>query len=226
MHLDQHIKTHLGCAVVKVFEVRHLQAGDDEQNGIRPQRSRLNDLIRVKGEVFSQYREAAGRSGRLKVVIGALKKVDVGQHREACSAALLIAACDICGMEIRANDAFTGACAFDLGNHRRLVPSYPIRQRLSKSAYRVSALCRQRQLTDGTSLLPLRHFFRLAVKNRFQHGGRRELGAHIDDPRSGCAESVCVKETNSASFSAAAPEPKASSARAIPSARLSAPPDT
>ncbi|MCY1545438.1 hypothetical protein D9M68_813810 [compost metagenome] len=124
MHLDQHRHVQPLRQRFQIGHLRVVQAGGDQQDGVGPHGAGLVDLVRVHHEVLAQHREVTAGTSLFQIVGAALKKLLVGQHRQAGGADLAIAfgvaLGDVGRDEVFAQHALARAGLLDLGDHRGL----------------------------------------------------------------------------------------------------------
>ena len=105
------------ASVSSVASRRVVERRDDQQDAIRTERPRLDDLVFVEHEVLAQHRQRACRRAPQRDRRPALEELAVGQHRKAGRAARLVAARDRGRIEDRPQHAAAGARLLDLGDH-------------------------------------------------------------------------------------------------------------
>src|SRR5439155_27090330 len=89
-------------------ELRAVQRRDDQKHGIREMRPRLVELQLVHHELFVERGQRHLLTDRPQVVVAALEKFLVGQDGERCGTVLVIGRGDREGIEILAEDPFSG----------------------------------------------------------------------------------------------------------------------
>lgn len=117
MHLDQHRHIQRHRQRLESLHLRVIQAGGNQQNTVSAHDAGFIDLVGVDDEILAQHRQAARGARLLQVVNAALKKLLVGQHRQAGRAELGIALGDVCGNEVGAQHALGRTRLLDFGNH-------------------------------------------------------------------------------------------------------------
>ncbi len=130
MHLHQHIHAQLRREDGEFAHPGILQGGDNQQDGVRADDTRLDHLIGIHGEILAQHRQRAGGARLLEMLVGALEKIHVGQHRQAGGAVAFITPGDVGRPEIRAQQALAGARLLDLGDDRGTTGGKPAPDRL------------------------------------------------------------------------------------------------
>src|SRR5581483_1720032 len=160
------------------------------------------------------HRQPAGGARLPQVVVVALEELLVGQHRQACGAAVGVLAGDPGRVEVGADQALAGRGLLDLGDDAGAGAGDA--QRTGEAARPVGLRRRPLQLAAGAALRQCRDLLALARKDRFEDVG---LGVHAFAPFN-----CCVTATNCSSFARAAPEASAVRASAMPPAIESATP--
>src|SRR5690606_16305051 len=110
----------------------------------------------------------AGRAGGLQVVIAALEKIPIRQHRQTGGATTLVARGNRGGLEILADHAFRRRRFLDLGDHRCLALPNAMLQCVDKTPRRgllVHGLRLLSTLQQRVCFWQCGDFFRLAPKN-------------------------------------------------------------
>ena len=209
VHFNQHIQIDAFGNGSQLGHLHVIQRRDDQQNAIRPQCARFNDLIRIDHEVLADHRQLARRTGLLQVSIGTLKVVNVGQNRQTRCAAQLITFGNVGRNKIFTDHALARRCLFDFGNHRRLLEFGLGQQSFGKTAYRICLSRQTFKLRQAHACAALGDFLNFTRQNFFQNG--RHTHASFS-----CLK-IAVKAPSSSSFSRARPVCNASWAKATPS---------
>src|SRR5690606_35096690 len=206
-----------------------VEPGQDQQHAVGAEHARLVHLVRIDHEVLAQHRQRAGRARLLKVNIGALEIVHVGQHREAGRTAGFVAARDRGRVEVGADHALRGAGLLHLGDHRG-VPGGDLRfDGVGEAAHRRRIGQARGQLRARHACAALGHLLHLAREDAGQHVVRWQAAHATPSPpaRAGsAAASARVAATNPSSFARAAPEAMVARASSTPPAIESATPAT
>ncbi len=77
----QHIEPNLHRTPAQQGQFLPVQDRGNQQDAVRAQRSRFINLVGVDGEILAQHRQGTGIAGGDQIIIGALKKIHIGQHR-------------------------------------------------------------------------------------------------------------------------------------------------
>src|SRR5579863_4578850 len=97
-------------------QLRLIEDGADEQDGIRAPRARFVDLVLVEDEIFAQHRYLYGLLDDGQIGGRAEKKVRFRKHRDGGGSVRLVGARYLQRIESRREQALRGRGAFDLGN--------------------------------------------------------------------------------------------------------------
>ena len=136
MHFHQHRHAHLVRQGLKRFHLIKGQRCRDQQDGVRPHRPRLVDLVLMHHEILAQHRQTARRARLLQIGCTALEKLLVGQHRQARGAVPRITARNLRRMKILTDYPFARAGFFYFGNHCRMAYSNFASDRPDEIAHR------------------------------------------------------------------------------------------
>ncbi len=167
VHLDQHVQAELGRQRRQVRHVRGRvgKGRGDQQDAVGTQRARLHDLVGIDGEILAQHRQRDRGARRLQVRIRPLEEIDVGQHRKAGRAALLVGSRQRGRIEIGPDQALAGRGLLDLGDHR-VAPGGDARgQRIGKAAHRRGVTRHGAQLREAARAAALGDFLVLALQD-------------------------------------------------------------
>ena len=119
MYLDEHRHAERSRGRFEFAHAHDIKRGNDQQDAIGAHRARFKQLIRLEHEILAQHRQAACRARLSQALGAALKKLRIGQHRQAPRAMPGIACRDRRRIEILAQHAPARTRFLDLGNHRR-----------------------------------------------------------------------------------------------------------
>ena len=159
---------------------RQVEGGDDEQNGVGAHRPRLVNLVGIDDEILTQHGQFAGSTRGLQIRRRPLKKLPVGQHRQAGCTVRRIIGGNISRLEIAAQNAFRRAGLFDFGNNRRLAgrPLTPYRA----DEITGGRACQRLGLHGCQRLVPLRlgDFVAFNGKNFLQNIAHRFFSLFIE----------------------------------------------
>ncbi len=210
VNFNKHIKGKVCGALRQLFQAHRVQGRYNQQDTISPDGASFCHLIGVNDEVLANNRQVTGRARLLEIFIAALKKMFVGQHRQAIGASCRILGSNTCRVKVFANQAFARRRFFDLGNHSRLLLIHALSQCAYETPPVVHGVARQLFLHGQADLLAvLLNLPLLAVEYFFQN----RACAHLANP--------CVISASCCSFSSAAPLFSISCARATPAGRSS-----
>ena len=87
VHLDQRRQPQLPGTRLQRLERRLIERGDDQQHGVGPRGTRLEQLVLVHHEVLAQQRHVHGRAHGLQVRQRAVEERRLGEHRDGGGAA-------------------------------------------------------------------------------------------------------------------------------------------
>ena len=102
--------------VVQPAELCVVETLGDQQHGVGPGDSRLQDLVGIEDEILAQQRQIDGRADLAQIVETALEMRPVGQHADAGGPVLLVDLGDLDGVEVGAEDAPRGAGLLHFGD--------------------------------------------------------------------------------------------------------------
>ena len=170
MHLHEHIQPGIASSCRKLAHLRVCQRGDNQQYRVRTQGPGLHHLVGVEGEILAQYRQRTCVARQAQILIRALEKIHVGQHREAGGTAVAVAAGNLRRVEVLANHTLARRGLLHLGDHRGISRSDPVPQCLHKAprSALLGATCFQHcERIPGTARC---HLLAFARKNAAQDG--------------------------------------------------------
>ena len=118
VHLDQGVHAAFDRGGLYLLHLGVVQGGDDDQDGVSPQRARFVHLPGVDHEVLAQHRDRYRPARLFQEHVRPLEPALVGQDRQAGGTARFIGAGMSRGIEIGADQALGGAGLLHLGDQR------------------------------------------------------------------------------------------------------------
>src|ERR1700730_9027961 len=82
VHFDQNAHAELMCAGLERGQPRILESGNDQENAIGTERSRLQHLVLVDHKIFAQCRQAASLARCVQMLRASLEIIPIGQYRK------------------------------------------------------------------------------------------------------------------------------------------------
>ena len=94
VHLDKHVQPSLRRMRVELFEFEPRQRRNDQQDGIRARRTRLENLIAIDDEVLAKQRQLRRGADRRQVIERAVEEHRLGQDRDRSRSGAIVGARD------------------------------------------------------------------------------------------------------------------------------------
>ena len=96
-----------------------VERGHDQQDRVGARRQRLVELVGVDDEVLAQDRQRRSRARRPQIVERSAEARPLGEDRQRCRAAALVAADDVLEPQVRSDHAGGWRAPLVLGDHRQ-----------------------------------------------------------------------------------------------------------
>src|ERR1700680_2844139 len=117
VHFDQNAHAELMCAGLERGQPRILESGNDQENAIGTERSRLQHLVLVDHKILAQRRQAASLARCVQMLRTSLEIIAIGQYRAPRRSSGLVTPGEGGGIENRPQHALARARLLDLRDH-------------------------------------------------------------------------------------------------------------
>src|SRR5256885_6371549 len=117
VHFDQNVHAELVCAGLECGQSCILERGNDQENAIRTERFRLQDLLLIDHKILAQSRQAASLARCDQMLQTSLEIIAIGQYRKTRRASGFVTPGDGGRIENRPQYALARARLLDLRDH-------------------------------------------------------------------------------------------------------------